>query len=77
MFNRVSGFIITTTILHTSYLTMADESVPLPYPNLQVPTWHYQITSLPELKDQASSSFWKAVEEDGQSCLFLRLMHKY
>ena len=46
---------------------MADESVPQPYPNLQVPTWQYQITSVPSLKDEASISFWKAVEEDGES----------
>jgi 26S proteasome regulatory subunit N7 len=48
---------------------MADDSVPQPYPNLQVPTWQYQITSVPSLKDQASTSFWKAVEEDGMSQL--------
>jgi 26S proteasome regulatory subunit N7 len=46
---------------------MAEDSVPLPFPNLSIPTWHYQITSVPELKDQASTSFWKAVEEDGMS----------
>lgn len=46
---------------------MSDDSVPQPYPNLQVPTWQYQITSVPSLKDEASTSFWKAVEEDGQS----------
>lgn len=45
---------------------MADDSVPLPFPNLRVPAWQYQITSVPALKDQASSSFWKAVEEDGK-----------
>jgi 26S proteasome regulatory subunit N7 len=49
---------------------MADDSVPQPYPNLQVPTWQYQITSVPSLKDQASTSFWKAVEEDGESDFF-------
>jgi 26S proteasome regulatory subunit N7 len=46
---------------------MAEDSVPLPFPNLSIPTWQYQITSVPELKDQASTSFWKAVEEDGIS----------
>jgi 26S proteasome regulatory subunit N7 len=46
---------------------MSDDSVPQPYPNLQVPTWQYQIASVPSLKDEASTSFWKAVEEDGQS----------
>ena len=45
---------------------MADDSVPLPFPNLRVPTWQYQIASVPSLKDQASTSFWKAIEEDGQ-----------
>ncbi|ORX34753.1 26S proteasome subunit RPN7-domain-containing protein [Kockovaella imperatae] len=43
---------------------MADEHVPLPYPNLKVAQWHYQVTSVPRLKDEASSSFWKAVEAD-------------
>ncbi|KAK1926071.1 26S proteasome subunit RPN7-domain-containing protein [Papiliotrema laurentii] len=43
---------------------MADDSTPLPYPNLKVPQWHYQIQNVPRLKEQASSSFWKAVEED-------------
>lgn len=52
-----------TLIPHT---TMADDSVPLPYPNLKVPQWQYQIVSIPTLKDQASTSFWKAVEEDGR-----------
>jgi 26S proteasome regulatory subunit N7 len=46
---------------------MADDSVPLPYPNLKVPQWQYQIASIPRLKEQASSSFWKAIEEDGKS----------
>jgi 26S proteasome regulatory subunit N7 len=46
---------------------MADDSTPLPYPNLKVPQWHYQIQNVPRLKEQASSSFWKAVEEDGES----------
>ena len=54
------------TLNHINYIdTMADESVPQPYPNLQVPTWQYQVTSVPSLKDEASTSFWKAVEEDG------------
>lgn len=52
---------------------MADDSVPLPYPNLKVPQWQYQIATIPRLKEQASSSFWKAVEEDGKlTSLMLR-----
>ncbi|WVR03629.1 hypothetical protein IAU60_000622 [Kwoniella sp. DSM 27419] len=43
---------------------MADDSVPLPYPNLKVPTWHYQLSHIESIKEGASSSFWKAVEED-------------
>ncbi|WRT63856.1 uncharacterized protein IL334_000781 [Kwoniella shivajii] len=43
---------------------MADDSVPLPFPNLKVPTWYYQINNIDRLKDEASTSFWKAVEED-------------
>ncbi|KAK6905196.1 26S proteasome regulatory subunit N7 [Kwoniella mangroviensis CBS 8886] len=43
---------------------MADDSVPLPFPNLKVPTWHYQINHVDRLKEEASTSFWKAVEED-------------
>lgn len=45
---------------------MADDSVPLPFPNLKVPTWHYQISAVPRLAGEASTSFWKAVEEDGE-----------
>lgn len=48
---------------------MADDSVPLPYPNLKVPQWRYQIVNIPALKASASESFWKAVEADGQSAL--------
>ena len=44
---------------------MADDSTPSPFPNLKVPQWHYQISNVPRLKDQANSSFWKAVEDDG------------
>ncbi|WWC66854.1 uncharacterized protein I206_100761 [Kwoniella pini CBS 10737] len=43
---------------------MADDGVPLPYPNLKVATWYYQINNVERLKDEASTSFWKAVEED-------------
>ena len=46
---------------------MADDSVPLPYPNLKVTQYQFQIQSVPRLHEQASSSFWKAVEEDGKS----------
>lgn len=46
---------------------MADDGVVLPYPNLKVPQWHFQISTVPRLKDEASTSFWKAVEEDGAS----------
>lgn len=45
---------------------MADDSVPLPYPNLKVPQWYYQLSSVPRLKEEASTSFWKAIEADGQ-----------
>lgn len=45
---------------------MADDSVPLPYPNLKVPQWQYQIASVPRLRDAASTSFWEAVEKDGE-----------
>ncbi|WWC58103.1 uncharacterized protein I303_100638 [Kwoniella dejecticola CBS 10117] len=43
---------------------MADDGVPLPYPNLKVSTWYYQINNVDRLKEDASTSFWKAVEED-------------
>jgi 26S proteasome regulatory subunit N7 len=46
---------------------MADDSAPLPYPNLKVTQWHFQLQTVPRLHEQASSSFWKAVEEDGKS----------
>lgn len=48
---------------------MADDSVLEPYPNLKVPQWHFQIETLPRLKDEASTSFWQAVEKDGESLL--------
>ncbi|EIW67945.1 hypothetical protein TREMEDRAFT_72066 [Tremella mesenterica DSM 1558] len=43
---------------------MADDNVLLPHPNVKVPIWYYQINNVPALKEQASASFWKAVEED-------------
>ncbi|KAI9635726.1 26S proteasome subunit RPN7-domain-containing protein [Dioszegia hungarica] len=43
---------------------MADDSVPLPYPNLKVPQWSYQIQQIPRLAEEASSSLWKAIEAD-------------
>ncbi|WVQ93676.1 hypothetical protein IAU59_000752 [Kwoniella sp. CBS 9459] len=43
---------------------MADDSVPLPFPNLKVPTWYFQINNVDRLKESASSSFWKVMEED-------------
>ncbi|BEJ18198.1 hypothetical protein CspHIS471_0704750 [Cutaneotrichosporon sp. HIS471] len=43
---------------------MADDSVPQPFPNLQVPQWHYQIANVDRLRDEASSSLWKAIEKD-------------
>lgn len=46
--------------------TMADDSVPLPYPNLKVPQWSYQIQQIPRLAEEASSSLWKAIEADGE-----------
>ena len=46
---------------------MADDSVPLPFPNLKVPQWHYQMENIERMKDEASSSYWKAVEADGTS----------
>ena len=58
---------LTSLSSHLVTATMADDSVPLPYPNLKVPQWQYQIASIPRLKEQASSSFWKAIEEDGKS----------
>ena len=44
---------------------MADDSVPLPFPNLKVPQWHFQMDKIERLRENASTSFWKAVEEDG------------
>lgn len=44
---------------------MADDSVPLPYPNLKVPQWQYQIANVDRLRQEASDSFWAAVEADG------------
>lgn len=46
---------------------MADDSVPLPYPNLKVPTWYYQVQHVDYKKDEAEKSFWEAVEKDGMS----------
>ncbi|WVQ80866.1 hypothetical protein IAT38_002973 [Cryptococcus sp. DSM 104549] len=43
---------------------MAEDDAPLPYPNLLVPTWHFQINNIERLRDSANTSFWKAVEED-------------
>jgi 26S proteasome regulatory subunit N7 len=48
---------------------MADDSVPLPYPNLKVPQWQYQIANVDRLRDEATSSFWKIVEADGELLL--------
>lgn len=48
---------------------MADDSVPLPFPNIKVPRWHYQIEHVERLKGEAEERFWKAVEEDGTSLL--------
>ena len=45
---------------------MADDNVPLPYPDIKIAQWHYQMNSVPRLKEEASSSFWKAVEADGE-----------
>jgi len=42
-----------------------DDGVLPPFPNLKIPQWRYQMTNVERLKDEASSSFWKAVEEDG------------
>lgn len=41
--------------------------MPLPYPNLKVPQWQFQLSNIERLKDEASTSFWKAVEEDGEN----------
>ena len=46
---------------------MADDDVPAPFPNLKVPQWHFQMSNVPKLKEEASASFWKAVEADGES----------
>ena len=46
---------------------MADDDVPLPYPNLKVAQWHFQLTNIDRLKEEASSSYWKAVDADGTS----------
>lgn len=46
---------------------MADDSVPLPYPNLKVPTWYYQVQHVDYKKDEAEKAFWEAVEKDGMS----------
>ncbi|ORY34218.1 26S proteasome subunit RPN7-domain-containing protein [Naematelia encephala] len=43
---------------------MADDSVPLPYPNLKVPKWQFQISNVERLKPEASSSMRKAIETD-------------
>ncbi|KIR97407.1 26S proteasome regulatory subunit N7 [Cryptococcus deuterogattii 2001/935-1] len=43
---------------------MADDSVPLPYPNLKVSTWYYQIQHVDYKKDEAEKTFWEAVEKD-------------
>ncbi len=47
---------------------MADDSVPQPFPNLQVPQWHYQVVNVERLRDEASSSLWQAIEKDGECC---------
>lgn len=48
---------------------MADESTTLPYPNLKVAQYYFQLTnqSLSHLHDGARKLFWEAVEKDGQS----------
>ncbi|TXT06068.1 hypothetical protein VHUM_03541 [Vanrija humicola] len=43
---------------------MADDSVPLPFPNLKVPQWHYQLVNVDRLRDEATTAFWAAVEAD-------------
>jgi len=45
---------------------MADDSVPLPYPNLKVPQWHYQIANVERLRPEASTALWEAIEADGK-----------
>ncbi|KAL1409683.1 proteasome regulatory particle subunit [Vanrija albida] len=52
---------------------MADDSVPLPFPNLKVPQWHYQIVNVDRLRDEATTAFWAAVEADG-ACQSLSLL---
>lgn len=49
---------------------MADESTTLPYPNLKVSQYHYQLTNneLSHLHAEAGKGFWEAVEKDGE-CL--------
>ena len=46
-------------------LIMAYEGVPQPFPNLKIPQWRFQM-KIDRLKDEATSSFWKAVEADGE-----------
>ena len=45
---------------------MADDSTPLPFPNIKIPQWHYQITHVERLKEEAGEKFWKGIEEDGE-----------
>jgi 26S proteasome regulatory subunit N7 len=42
---------------------MADDSVPLPFPNLSVPQWYYQF-NVPSHREAATASFWQAIEKD-------------
>ncbi|WVN89259.1 uncharacterized protein L203_104478 [Cryptococcus depauperatus CBS 7841] len=43
---------------------MADDSVPLPYPNLDVVTWNFQMDNVESRREVAAKSFWEAVEKD-------------
>lgn len=51
---------------------MADDSVPLPFPNLKVPVWQYQINHVDGLKAEASTSLYKAIEQDGTPVTHVR-----
>ncbi|TYJ54789.1 hypothetical protein B9479_004548 [Cryptococcus floricola] len=43
---------------------MADDSVPLPYPNLKVHEWHFQLQHVESRRAEVEPKFWEAVEKD-------------
>jgi hypothetical protein len=47
---------------------MSDDSVPLPYPNLKLSHYAFQLqdSSLSNLHETAAKAFWEGIEKDGE-----------